>query len=66
MIDPTVVEAVPAPVHVELCGEFTRGMTVADLRRPAPEGCAVFVAKTLDAPRFWALLRDAAARIGAR
>ena len=66
VIDPTVVEAVPAPVHVELRGEFTRGMTVADLRRPAPEGCAVFVAKTLDAPRFWALLRDAAARIGAR
>ena len=63
VIDPTIVEVVPAPVHIELTGKQTRGMTVADLRRPAPSDCRTFVAKTLDAPRFWALLREAASNI---
>lgn len=64
VIDPTVVEADPAPIHVELAGAHTRGMTVTDLRRPAPEGTTTHAALRLDAPRFWARLRDAAARLG--
>ena len=35
--DPAVLTAVRAPVAVELSGEPTTGMTVADRRRPAPE-----------------------------
>lgn len=64
VIDPTVVTTRPAPLDVEVSGELTRGSTVADLRRPAPDGCTTSVAVELDQARFWDLLVDALERIG--
>ena len=55
---------VRAPLDVELTGTLTLGMTVADLRAPAPEGCPTQVAMDLDADRFWNLVIDALERIG--
>jgi purine nucleosidase len=64
VIDPTLVRAVRAPLSVELRGEHTLGMTVADLRAPAPDDCVTQVTFDLDADRFWALVVDALHRIG--
>lgn len=64
VIDPTLVRAVRAPLTVELRGEHTLGMTVADLRAPAPADCVTQVTFDLDADRFWALVVDALERIG--
>ncbi len=41
-----------------------QGMTVADLRAPAPADCTTSVALGLDAPKFWNLIVDALERIG--
>ncbi len=43
VIDPTVVTTRPAPLDIELAGRLTTGMTVADLRGPAPAGCTTQV-----------------------
>ena len=51
-------------VTVELAGSHTRGMTVADLRAPAPPDCRTQVAVDLDHARFWDLVVDALERIG--
>lgn len=59
LIDPTIVRTRKAPVRVETRGELTVGMTVTDLRAPAPPECHTQVATTLDAPRFWDLVVDA-------
>jgi purine nucleosidase len=64
VIDPTVLEVRKAPLSVELTGTLTLGMTVADLRAPAPDDCTTSVALGLDAPRFWELVVDALERIG--
>jgi purine nucleosidase len=64
VIDPTLVRTVRAPLFVETHGEHTLGMTVADLRSPAPDGCVTQVAFDLDAARFWSLVVDALERIG--
>lgn len=64
VIDPTVMTVRRAPLDVELTGELTTGMTVADLRGPAPEGCRTAVALELDRERFWDLVVDALERIG--
>lgn len=40
------------------------GMTVADFRAPAPEGCTTQVAVDLDHEKFWSLIIDALERIG--
>ncbi|EPY28240.1 purine nucleosidase [Strigomonas culicis] len=64
VIDPTLIETRKAPIDVELHGALTRGMTVADLRRPAPADCHTQVAVTLDVERFWKLVVDALRRIG--
>ena len=64
VIDPTLVRTVRAPLVVETRGEHTLGMTVADLRAPAPESCVTRLAFDLDAARFWALVVDALERIG--
>jgi len=53
-----------APLTVELTGSHTRGMTVADLRAPAPPDCRTQVAVDLDHGRFWDLVVDALERIG--
>ncbi len=65
VIDPSIMTTVRAPLDVELTGALTVGMTVADLRGPAPEGCTTRVALNLDNDRFWALVVDALERIGA-
>ena len=64
VIDPRVVTVRRAPVDIELHGALTTGMTVTDLRGPAPPGCTTSVATTLDHTRFWALVVDALERIG--
>ncbi|WP_168916332.1 uridine-preferring nucleoside hydrolase UriH [Microcella flavibacter] len=65
VIDPSIMTTVRAPLDVELTGALTVGMTVADLRGPAPEGCTTQVAMDLDNDRFWALVVDALERIAA-
>lgn len=64
VIDPAVVTVRPAPLDIELSGRLTTGMTVADLRGPAPAGCTTQVGIGLDRDRFWALVVDALERIG--
>ncbi|MGP9726067.1 uridine-preferring nucleoside hydrolase UriH [Glutamicibacter sp. 287] len=64
VIDPTVVRTLRAPVSVELRGELTLGMTVADFRAPASADCHTSVAVDLDHERFWDLVVDALERIG--
>lgn len=59
VIDPTLIETVTVPVDVELKGELTRGMTVADFRRAGEEGCVTSVAMKLDQKRFWRTLIEA-------
>lgn len=66
VIDPAVLTTRYAPLDVELSGRLTRGSTVADLRRPAPEGCTTQVAVGIDRERFWDLVVDALERIGER
>ena len=64
VIDPQIVRTVKAPVSVELRGELTLGMTVADFRAPADESCHTSVAVDLDHEGFWDLVVDALERIG--
>ncbi|WP_072690384.1 uridine-preferring nucleoside hydrolase UriH [Rhodococcus marinonascens] len=64
VIDPTIVRAVPVPISVETTGTLTLGMTVADFRAPAPDGCLTSAALELDFERFWGLVVDALERIG--
>lgn len=64
VIDPSIVKTRKTLVDIELGGSLTRGMTVADFRAPAPEGCRTSVAVELDRDRFWALVVDALQRIG--
>ncbi|MGD7003598.1 nucleoside hydrolase [Corynebacterium halotolerans] len=59
LIDPAVVTTRKVPLDVELRGELTVGMTVADFRAPAPEDCTTQVAVTLDREKFWDLVIDA-------
>ena len=59
LIDPTIVTTQKVPLDVELRGELTLGMTVADFRAPAPEGCTTQVAVDLDHERFWNLVIQA-------
>ncbi|RMI09280.1 uridine-preferring nucleoside hydrolase UriH [Cellulomonas triticagri] len=62
--DPTVMTVHRAPIDVELAGELTTGMTVTDLRDPAPGDCPTAVALDLDRERFWDAVLDALARLG--
>lgn len=64
VIDPAVMTTRLAPITVELTGVHTRGMTIADLRGPAPPDCHPRVAVDLDHDRFWDLVIDALERIG--
>jgi purine nucleosidase len=59
VIDPAVMTTRRAPITVELTGTHTRGMTIADLRGPAPPDCHTRVAVDLDHVRFWDLIVDA-------
>ena len=64
VIDPTIVRAFPMPIVVETAGRHTTGMTVADRRGPAPQGCRTHAALELDHARFWGLVVDALRAIG--
>jgi purine nucleosidase len=64
VIDPGVMTVRKAPVDIELRGALTLGMTVTDLRSPAPADCHTQVAVDLDHERFWNLVVDALVRIG--
>ena len=64
VIDPSVLHVVKAPLDVELSGALTLGMTVADLRMPAPADCRTQVSLGLDQERFWSLVVSALRRIG--
>ncbi|WP_338702052.1 nucleoside hydrolase [Streptomyces sp. Q6] len=64
VIDPGVMTVRKAPVDIELRGALTLGMTVTDLRSPAPADCHTQVAVDLDHDRFWGLVVDALVRIG--
>ena len=64
VIDPTIVRAVPARIVVETRGEHTLGMTVVDLRGPAPAGTRTQIALDLDHARFWDLVTDAIRALG--
>jgi purine nucleosidase len=64
VIDPTVMTTRKVPVHIELQGRLTLGMTVADFRAPAPADCNTSVAVDLDHGKFWNLVTDAIIRIG--
>ena len=59
LIDPSIVQTKKMPIDVELRGELTVGMTVADLRAPAPADCHTSAAVKLDHGRFWDLVVDA-------
>lgn len=63
VIDHAVVATRPCPLDVELRGELTYGMTVADLRAIADDDCTSRVGTDLDVDRFWSLVADALARL---
>ncbi|PFG28254.1 nucleoside hydrolase [Corynebacterium renale] len=63
LIDPSVVQTQKMPLDVELRGELTVGMTVADLRAPAPDDCHTSAATKLDHRKFWDLVIDAIKRL---
>lgn len=64
VIDPSVMTIKKVPVDIELGGNLTLGMTVADFRAPAPADCTTSVAVELDHQKFWDLIVDALERIG--
>ena len=63
LIDPSIVKTVRVPINIELRGELTVGMTVADFREPAGEGCHTKAATDLDFERFWELVIDSIDRV---
>jgi purine nucleosidase len=62
VIDPTVMDVVPATVQIETVGRWTSGMTVVDFDAPAASRHRV--ATSLRADRFWTLVEDAVTRLG--
>lgn len=66
LIDHSVVQTRRCPLDVEIKGDLTLGMTVADLRGPEPSAdeCHTQVATKLDFNKFWDLIVDALKRIG--
>lgn len=61
LIDHSVIQTRRCPVDVEIKGDLTLGMTVADLRGPEPSAdkCHTQVATKLDFNKFWDLIIDA-------
>ncbi len=67
-LDPALIPTRRCPIDVELRGELTYGMTVADMRALAESpdvggSCTSQVGVGLDVGRFWALVADALARL---
>lgn len=56
VIDPTLLQTRSCPLDVEMQGQLTTGMTVADLRAQAPLDCPTHVGTKLDVGRFWDLV----------
>lgn len=63
LIDPSVVKTQQVPLSVELRGDQTTGMTIADFRKPAPQDCRHRVATRLSHAGFWDLVVQAIARL---
>lgn len=63
VIDQSIVATRRAPLTVELRGEHTTGMTVADLRGNEPADCPTSVGVGLDVNRFWDLVVKAVERL---
>ncbi|MBC7265592.1 MAG: nucleoside hydrolase [Coriobacteriia bacterium] len=61
VIDPSLVEVIPAPVSIETQGRYTAGATCVDLHHLTGEPDNALVAMRLDTPRFWDLLIGAIA-----
>lgn len=66
VIDPSIITTRKVPLDVELRGELTLGMTVADFRAPAPSDCTTQVAVDLDRERFWDLVVSAIKSVESR
>lgn len=64
VLDPQVATVRRAPVAVETEGRLTTGMTVTDLRTPAPADCTTSVATDLDRDRFWGHVYGALEQLG--
>jgi purine nucleosidase len=62
VLDPGLIETVPARVDVEIHGTFTSGMTVTDFETPAEEHNAL-VATRLKTDTFWDVVIDAFRRV---
>ncbi|UXN33830.1 nucleoside hydrolase [Avibacterium paragallinarum] len=58
VINPELIETRKVPVHIELTGTHTLGMTVADFRYP-PKPCNTQVATQLNREGFWDLVINA-------
>jgi purine nucleosidase len=65
-IDPTLLTTKSVAIDVEISGELTRGMTVADWRGQTRRAANAEVAMDVDAPRFVALFLDAMERLARR
>lgn len=59
LIDPSIVKTVKVPINVEIHGELTTGMTVADFRSEPGPDCHTQAATELDFDGFWNLVFDA-------
>ena len=66
LIDPEVVTTRKVPLDVELRGELTVGMTVADFRATAPSDCHTQVAVRLDHQKFWDMVVASIAAVQTR
>ena len=64
VIDPSIVECIPAPVAIETHGRYTSGATCVDLHHLTGEPDNALVAMTLDVERFWDLMIGAIASYG--
>ncbi|MCW9698419.1 uridine-preferring nucleoside hydrolase UriH [Avibacterium sp. 20-129] len=63
VIDPSLIKTQQVPIHIELTGTHTLGMTVADFRYP-PKPCNTQVATTLNREKFWHLVIEAIKSLG--
>ncbi len=66
VIDSGIVATRRVPIHVELSGTHTAGMTVVDFRQSASAESSTSVATHLDADRFWDEVYNALANLSAR
>ncbi|RLP07701.1 uridine-preferring nucleoside hydrolase UriH [Propionibacterium australiense] len=63
VIDPTIVQTRRAPLDVEIRGQATYGMTIADMRAEEDPECRTRVGTDLDVERFWNTVEDAFRRL---